>query len=166
MNATTLKYRPLRPGSAGTLKVYDWMLGAAAELEKVASLNSLTVRTSPHEQRFSAEASLYAQSVREAIALQSNQLHATLIKTFTYCRHIEEIAAESGDFFATVMLVNVQSFVTTMRALIGAQPAEKERATSEPVRPSLPTYAARREIVTAPESTAFFAERVPRGRMH
>jgi hypothetical protein len=51
MNATTLKYRQLRRGSSGTPKVYDWMFGAVAKLEKVASLNALALRTSLDEQR-------------------------------------------------------------------------------------------------------------------
>ncbi|HEX3638082.1 MAG TPA: phasin family protein [Paraburkholderia sp.] len=167
MNVTTLKYRQLRPGSSGRLKVYDWMVGAVAELEKVASLNSVAVRTSLGERRVSAEALAYSQSVREAIALQSEELHAALAKTFACCRRIEEITAENGGLLASVMLKNVQTLVATTSALIGVQPAENGQQTmSEAVTKSLPGLVARRKIVPEPGSTAFFAERVPRRHMH
>lgn len=166
MNATALKYRQLRHNESRTPKVYDWMVGAVAGLEKAASLHSLTVRTSLGEQRVKTGASLYSQSVREAIA-QSEQLHAALTKTFACCWRVEEIAAENGNLFASVMLKNVQSFVATIGALIGVQPAENgQLSTSEPVRADRSTLVTRRRIVTVAGSTAYFAERVPRGRLH
>jgi hypothetical protein len=76
MSAGTLKYRPLLRCKSGTPNVYDWMFGAVAGLEKVASLNSLSVKTSLEEQRILAEAAP-PRSIREAI----NLLAATARRT-------------------------------------------------------------------------------------
>jgi hypothetical protein len=65
------------------------------------------------------------------------------------------------------MLENIQSFVAIMSALIGGQPTESGRvAKAESVTKILPAVVARRKIVAGPGSTAFFAKRVSRGRMH
>jgi phasin family protein len=66
-----------------------------AGVEKMIELNVQTVRTSLSEQQALADAALSVHSVTEAIDLQSQQLPATITKTFAYWRHMEDIATQT-----------------------------------------------------------------------
>jgi phasin family protein len=61
-------------------------------LEEITELNVQTVKTSLSEQHMLAQAAFSAESIDEIIDLQFRQIPAVVKKTFSYWRHVEDIA--------------------------------------------------------------------------
>jgi phasin family protein len=80
--------------------------------ERVIELNIEAVKTSIFEQQALADAVLSARSPAQLIDLQSQQLPATVKKTFAYWRHVEDIVVETGNRFLTAIYAAMQ-FVST-----------------------------------------------------
>ncbi|MFM0061012.1 phasin family protein [Paraburkholderia phytofirmans] len=168
MNNGILKYQPLRAGKSGNADVYDWMARAVPGLERVARLISRAGKPPLDEQpQVLAAMALCSRSVYEALFLQTEQLHAALNGMVACWRHIGEIAAKSGNDYASLAQVNLQGVMAAVSELVGVQPADWERAaTSASAQITWPGLASGRKVVIPPGSSAFLAGRVPRGRLH
>jgi phasin family protein len=117
MTATALA-RPAVSRDVDTTAAFELSAKAVAGLEKVVELNLQTGRTFLSEQKALADAAIFPQSFDEVVDLQFQQFPATLKKTFAYWRHVEEIALETHNDFASVLHDSLQRGLAMVQALV------------------------------------------------
>jgi phasin family protein len=120
MYADTLNQISSRQRNSAVEGTFDCTAEAMSGIEKVIELNLQTVKTSLSEQQALANAALSARSMSEAIDLQSQQLPATIKKTFAYWRHVEEIAVETRLGLFAAMQERFQNSLRTFAEMVDA----------------------------------------------